>query len=50
MLATMGPEHWGRCWRLSGWKIGDDLEDLLAPRVGTTLEIMLLGVKATMET
>ena len=37
MLATMGPEHWGRCWRLGGLKIGDDTEGLAAERLGKTL-------------
>ena len=42
MLATLGPEHWGQCWRLSSWKIGDDTEGLAAERLGTTPDIWWL--------
>ena len=34
-------EDWRRCWRLSGSKIGDDIGDSVAGR---------LGMKMTMET
>ena len=42
ILETWQLEDWGRCWRFSSWKIGNDTKELANRRLGTTLEIFAL--------